>query len=83
MVGKSLVSCKTIDPGKVSFLFGCSFHNIMFLTYIKLKKLYCSIRLEDLLSNEIFTARRPKEQFTHQIQFEFSYKNNTTVYCQL
>ena len=33
-----LVSHKTIDPGRVSFLFGFSFHNIMFLTYIKFER---------------------------------------------
>ena len=34
----SLVSQKTIDPAKVSFLFGFSFHNIMFLSYIKFER---------------------------------------------
>jgi len=29
---------KTIDPGKVSFFFGFSFHNIMFLSYIKFER---------------------------------------------
>ena len=31
---------KTIDPGQVSFSFGFSFHNIMFLTYINLKETF-------------------------------------------
>ena len=34
----SLVSHKTIDPGQFSFLFGFSFHNIVFLTYIKFER---------------------------------------------